>query len=1109
MQSRLGRRIRSALVAFFYILALALVPGVVAAPPAAAQTPPPATGTTIDVPSDCLPTTTPQTVSVAVYALVNALQATQDGNSAGECRGLKSGLSGPFTIMVDPTYNPYVLEVPNNAVDGLNGLPDITGAVTVESASASHAVIERDPHASPFRFFHVDGPGMPGVTTAASLTLIRVTLEGGRAEGGAGGAGDLGGGGGAGMGGAIFSHGGSVTLQDSVLTGNVAEGGAGGGSRGVGQGGAGGGGGLGGAGGAGGLNGTTGCLGAGGGGGGSGGAGGAGADGSDASPCLAYGGGGGGGFIGADGGAGSVTAGGSGGGVTGGAGATASQPRPGNGGPGGGGGGSARVGCCDGALAGTGGYGGGGGGGGNGGVGGSAGFGGGGGGDSAPGGGFGIPAGFGGGGSGGLSNTGGFGGGDGPFAGRPSELGAGGGGSGLGGAVFSYQGSVTVADSALSSDMAIGGDSGAALTLGANLSGGAGSGDGGALFGFGTAMMVSSSSFTEDSAQPGSAGPGANLGSGAGGAIYLYSSFNGAGQGTLTVSGSAFSDSTGANGDDVDAFVLGDRGAEQVQLLAPAHLQFLNTPQDAISGQTLSPAPEVQVTDAAGNLIDALVTLSGADLSPASATTASTVDGVATFPNLAVTVPTQGDVQLEASVPDGTTAQSSAFTVAGPPPAPSQVVASAAPGAAMVAWSAPLTDGGTPVTGYQIVAQPGGATTTVAASARSATVTSLADGTAYTFAVAAANLAGTGPSTTSNAVTPTMGVPGAPLGVGATPGDHSATVSWQPPASDGGNPVTGYTVTSTPGGASAVVGPDVLSTVVDGLADGTPDTFTVTAANGLGSGPASQPSNSVTPGVSAAPAVSGISPDTGPVAGGTVVTITGSNLAGATAVDFGATAATSVTVISSTTITATSPAGSGLVDVTVLTPGGQSAATPADRFGYPSAAAGITRTLAAGWNTLSVPFAPQQQTLGDMFRDRDRGSFLTGYAFQDGRWQQVNLGTPTSVFAQPMTGFYVYVTSPVTLTLTPSSGINPPPSLTVQPGWNLVGPSSAYGQQSYADFVGGVGSVLVDPNATGVSSSDPAGDPTDLVTDGYAYGLYTSQPGTLAGRIATPTSPQP
>ena len=86
--------------------------------------------------------------------------------------------------------------------------------------------------------------------------------------------------------------------------------------------------------------------------------------------------------------------------------------------------------------------------------------------------------------------------------------------------------------------------------------------------------------------------------------------------------------------------------------------------------------------------------------------------------------------------------------------------------------------------------------------------------------------------------------------------------------------------------------------------------------------------------LSVAPAVTGLSPTSGPAAGGTLVTITGTGFTGATVVDFGTTAATDVTVANDTTITADSPAGTGTVDVTVTTPGGTSATSTADQFTY-------------------------------------------------------------------------------------------------------------------------------------------------------------------------------
>jgi PKD repeat protein len=106
--------------------------------------------------------------------------------------------------------------------------------------------------------------------------------------------------------------------------------------------------------------------------------------------------------------------------------------------------------------------------------------------------------------------------------------------------------------------------------------------------------------------------------------------------------------------------------------------------------------------------------------------------------------------------------------------------------------------------------------------------------------------------------------------------------------------------------------------------------LTVFASDGTSIGTA----QSITVGSPAAPAVSGLSPKSGPAAGGTSVTVTGTGFTGATAVRFGS-ASASFTVNSDTSITATSPAGiSGTIDVTVATPHGTSATGKSDRFKY-------------------------------------------------------------------------------------------------------------------------------------------------------------------------------
>jgi hypothetical protein len=93
--------------------------------------------------------------------------------------------------------------------------------------------------------------------------------------------------------------------------------------------------------------------------------------------------------------------------------------------------------------------------------------------------------------------------------------------------------------------------------------------------------------------------------------------------------------------------------------------------------------------------------------------------------------------------------------------------------------------------------------------------------------------------------------------------------------------------------------------------------------------------------------ITALSPGSGPAGGGTSVAITGTNLSGATAVTFGSTAATSYTVNSATSITATSPAGTGIVDVKVTTPGGTTGTSSATKFSYVSV---TTTTLTSSLN---------------------------------------------------------------------------------------------------------------------------------------------------------------
>src|SRR6202171_1243021 len=121
------------------------------------------------------------------------------------------------------------------------------------------------------------------------------------------------------------------------------------------------------------------------------------------------------------------------------------------------------------------------------------------------------------------------------------------------------------------------------------------------------------------------------------------------------------------------------------------------------------------------------------------------------------------------------------------------------------------------------------------------------------------------------------------------------------------------------------------------------------------------------------PTVTGVSPNSGPITGGTTVTITGTEFNNSgVSVSFGGVAATGVTVVSDTQITAVSPAhAAGPVDVSVTTAAGTSATSAADLFTYTPLAAASQYVAVT-----SVRLLDTRSTGGALGAGRSRG--LTG-----------------------------------------------------------------------------------------------------------------------------------
>jgi hypothetical protein len=111
------------------------------------------------------------------------------------------------------------------------------------------------------------------------------------------------------------------------------------------------------------------------------------------------------------------------------------------------------------------------------------------------------------------------------------------------------------------------------------------------------------------------------------------------------------------------------------------------------------------------------------------------------------------------------------------PDAPANVIAEAGDASALVSWTAPASDGGSTITGYEVTDSQGGMVTTQGADTF-CNFDSLTNDTEYTFTVVAVNAIGKSlPSSPSNAVTPESGaVEPEPPAASAT--WDSSTESW-------------------------------------------------------------------------------------------------------------------------------------------------------------------------------------------------------------------------------------------------------------------------------------------------------------------------------------------
>ena len=158
----------------------------------------------------------------------------------------------------------------------------------------------------------------------------------------------------------------------------------------------------------------------------------------------------------------------------------------------------------------------------------------------------------------------------------------------------------------------------------------------------------------------------------------------------------------------------------------------------------------------------------------------------------------------------------------------------------LLSWF-PANGNGFPITGFVITPFIGAvaqAPQTFNNAANAQTVTGLSNGTTYTFKVAAKNVNGTGPQSTTAPIT--IGKPVKPIFLAVSSGNGTATVGWT--ANGNGTAITQSVITPFIGGVAQT--PQVFNNgnsaqVVTGLTNGTTYTFKITVSNAIGSGPQS------------------------------------------------------------------------------------------------------------------------------------------------------------------------------------------------------------------------------------------------------------------------------
>jgi hypothetical protein len=385
-----------------------------------------------------------------------------------------------------------------------------------------------------------------------------------------------------------------------------------------------------------------------------------------------------------------------------------------------------------------------------------------------------------------------------------------------------------------------------------------------------------------------------------------------------------------------------------------------------------------------------------------------------------------GTVDITVTTAGGTSAVTAADHFTFVPPVPTVTGVSPASGSTAGGTSVVITGTGfTGVSAVKFGTAPAATFTLNSATQITATAPSAGAGPVDVAVTTPGGTSATGAADVFTYVTPAPVVSGLSPASGTTAGGTSVVIA--------GSNFSGATGVSFGAAAAASFTVNNAGQITAVSPAGAPGPVHVTVTNLGGTSPAG--AADVFTFVTPPPAVTGVSPNSGPAGGGTSVVITGTNFTGATGVSFGAAAAASFTVNTAGQITAVAPAGSGQVDITVTTAAGTSAVVAADKFTYipPPSVTGVSPVTgtAAGGTSVLITGASFTGATSVKFGTANAASFTVNNAGQitavspSGAPGTVDITVTTPAGTSATTGAdqFMFVTPPPAVaSVTPNTG---------------------------------------------------------------------------------------